>query len=986
MTKVPSGNIYDQSFSGLVTSTLVSGLPTDGSMIYVQLFTQLGATWLEADYNYTAISPNVKAAMTSPVPGATLSGQSVNFAWTAGASSGVIGFMLQVGTTQGASDLFVMPPALVTSQAVTGLPTNSSTVYVRLWTQVGPSWLSNDYTYTAAGSSYPAAITSPAPGSTLGSSSGTFSWSAGSGASAYRLQVGTTQGAGDILDQNFASSANSTTATGIQLNGATIYARLWTLLGTTWQYADYTYPTLNVGSLAALTSPALSKPLSGASVTFTWNAVSGATAYKLEVGTAPGGNDVFGQSVGLATSQAVGKIPTDGSTICVRLTTTVPGAGGSGYALYNDYTYTAAGGSAKAVMTSPAGGTTSGNSSVTFKWNPGASASSYQLDVGTAHGKIDLFSQDVGLATSQTVAGLPNDGSTIYVRLWTKEGPPLHVTSDFNDYTYSCGSTKAVLTSPAPGTVLPLMMVNGASITFSWYPGAGASSYQLDVGTAQGQNSLFSQNVGLATSQTVSGLPTDASTLYVRLWTIQGTKPNFTSQFNDYTYPLMGKAVMTTPAPGAMLGGASVTFSWTAAPGASQGTRYELDVGTAQGQGNLFSQDVGLATSQTVSGIPTDGSTVYVNLGTFLPISLGTWVSNQYTYTAGGALGTVKSGATLQQGATTPVTPAVVSATAGQTSGTTTGTGTFPTIAPVSRGSATQPTSLVPLQPAVATAPATTPVVSPVVSPVLAKGTVAPAPTATLPIAAATAGQTAAALANFPVLSGAVRTWFSSTRSKLTWQERANFTAAVAPENAVSPYAQQIAGAGWDEVSRSESGDAATGTHQFTLDYRNGQTSAHVILAQNTKQGTNLTVTLTTQFPGSSAPSLSAGTTAAPATGAASSAVDRGARDPADFPRLAGSIRTWFTSTSQKTSSQEVATYTAKCSPAAADAFYAQNLPGAGWDELMRHEDVNDATKSDQFSTKWQNAARSAVIALNGSTAGGCDVRVAITTQTAGTP
>ena len=121
----------------------------------------------------------------------------------------------------------------------------------------------------------------------------------------------------------------------------------------------------------------------------------------------------------------------------------------------------------------------------------------------------------------------------------------------------------------------------------------------------------------------------------------------------------------------------------------------------------------------------------------------------------------------------------------------------------------------------------------------------------------------------------------------------------------------------------------------------------------------------------------------APATGATSSAADRGSSDPADLPRLPGSIRSSFHSTSQTTSTQEVATYTAKCAPAAADAFYAQKLPGADWDEITRYEDVHDGTKSDQISMTWQKPARSVVIALNGSALRGTDVRVTVNTQIA---
>ena len=148
----------------------------------------------------------------------------------------------------------------------------------------------------------------------------------------------------------------------------------------------------------------------------------------------------------------------------------------------------------------------------------------------------------------------------------------------------TAGGSKAVMTSPAAGATL-----SGASVTFTWSAGSGAVAYWLDVGSAQGQGNLFGQNVGLATSQTVNGIPTDGSTIYVKLWTLLGGA----WQFNDYTYKAGGvntKAVITSPASGSTLSGASVTFTWSAASGAAA---YWLDVGSAQGQGNIFGQNVG---------------------------------------------------------------------------------------------------------------------------------------------------------------------------------------------------------------------------------------------------------------------------------------------------------------------------------------------------------------------------------------------------------
>ncbi len=88
-------------------------------------------------------------------------------------------------------------------------------------------------------------------------------------------------------------------------------------------------------------------------------------------------------------------------------------------------------------------------------------------------------------------------------------------------------STKAVLTSPAPGSRL-----SGSQATFAWSPGQGAAEYFFYVGTSKGGNNIYAASTGLNTSTTVRSLPTNGSTLYVRLWTRSGS----TWQYTDYTY------------------------------------------------------------------------------------------------------------------------------------------------------------------------------------------------------------------------------------------------------------------------------------------------------------------------------------------------------------------------------------------------------------------------------------------------------------------
>jgi hypothetical protein len=87
--------------------------------------------------------------------------------------------------------------------------------------------------------------------------------------------------------------------------------------------------------------------------------------------------------------------------------------------------------------------------------------------------------------------------------------------------------TKAQIILPVPASVL-----SGPSVNFMWSAGVGAADYYLSVGTSVGAGDIFSQNTGLATSQVVSGIPTNGSLIYVRLWTLLGS----TWQFNDYTY------------------------------------------------------------------------------------------------------------------------------------------------------------------------------------------------------------------------------------------------------------------------------------------------------------------------------------------------------------------------------------------------------------------------------------------------------------------
>ncbi len=553
---------------------------------------------------FRAAAGGTKAAMTSPAQGSTL-GSSATFVWNTG--SGVSEYYLYVGTSSGASNIYGASNGTSTSRTVSGLP-SSGTIYVRLWSLISGTWQYNDYTY-AAGGGTKAVMTSPTPGATLGSSA-TFVWTTGSGVTQYWLYVGST-GAGsyNIYD---ASNGTSTTRTVSSLpSSGTIYVRLWSYLTSGgWQYNDYTY-TAGGGSKAVMTSPTPGSTL-GSSATFVWTTGSGVTQYWLYVGsTGAGSSNIYNASNGTSTTRTVSSLPSSG-TIYVRLWSLISGVWQS-----NDYTYTAGGGT-KAVMTSPTPGSTLG-ASATFVWTTGSGVTQYWLYVGsTGAGSYNIYDASNGTSTTRTVSSLPSSG-TIYVRLWSL----ISGVWQSNDYTYTAGGgTKAVMTSPTPGSTL------GSSATFVWTTGSGVTQYWLYVGsTGAGSYNIYDASNGTSTTRTVSGLPS-SGTIYVRLWSFIGGS----WQSNDYTYSAGGggKAVMTSPTPGSTLG-SSATFVWTTGSGVTQ---YWLYVGsTGAGSYNIYDASNGTSTTRTVSGLPSSG-TIYVRLWSFIG---GSWQSNDYTYNAGGS-------------------------------------------------------------------------------------------------------------------------------------------------------------------------------------------------------------------------------------------------------------------------------------------------------------------------------------------------------------
>lgn len=175
-----------------------------------------------------------------------------------------------------------------------------------------------------------------------------------------------------------------------------------------------------------------------------------------------------------------------------------------------------------AKILSPSNGSTISNGSASFTWSPGTLADEYLIRVNRNplnFGSNDLFSTSVVGKTNVVVTGFPQDGSNVYVRLYTRSG----VAWSYTDTSYKTSVVQntekaeaAKLISPTQNTVVE------KSVTFNWNGGKLIKNYAIGVGKKLGGIEYFSaQNLASSTTSiTVDNLPQDGTTIYVTLISI----------------------------------------------------------------------------------------------------------------------------------------------------------------------------------------------------------------------------------------------------------------------------------------------------------------------------------------------------------------------------------------------------------------------------------------------------------------------------------
>lgn len=258
-----------------------------------------------------------------------------------------------------------------------------------------------------------------------------------------------------------------------------------------------------------------------------------------------------------------------------------------------------------AELTFPNHGSTLSNISQSFTWRLDTGNESW-LYLGSSAGGNDIYnSGSLGQANGADVYALPNDGRTIFLRLFYRSPGQ---SWRFLDHTFQAhtGTSAINLLSPQPGST-----ITDTRQLFTWQ-GDGINEWWMYIGSSVGGNDIYnSGNLGSVTSANLSALPHDGRTMYVRLYYRQ---TGAAWRYHDYTLGAHtgDHAIrLLSPAPGTTVTDSTQTLTWQAI-GIDQ---WWLYLGSVVGASDIYnSGNLGSTTTTTVSVIPASAQIVHVRL------------------------------------------------------------------------------------------------------------------------------------------------------------------------------------------------------------------------------------------------------------------------------------------------------------------------------------------------------------------------------------
>jgi hypothetical protein len=320
-----------------------------------------------------------------------------------------------------------------------------------------------------------------------------FRWERVAQAEAYRLQIGTRPGSGDVL--NTGETLRTWWKTSSLPASSRLYARIFTKVGGKWSSSQIQFES---AGKAMLVYPYLGASDASGYETFSWTGVTDAQAYRIDVGTRPDASDIVESGdITATTFQVKGLQP--GATLYARVSTRVNDAW-----QVDAVTFTT---SFSARLTTPASEESGLGASIA--WTTIIGAEAYALSLGTTVGEQDLLNTGQVLSNDVETPSLPA-GKEIFARISTLHG------GEWRHRDSSFTLAGAALEVPAAGTIDTATGSPGQLLT--WTTITNAEAYSMYVGTVPGAKDLAETGEVQGTSYLVKNLPA-GRTVYVSLWT-----------------------------------------------------------------------------------------------------------------------------------------------------------------------------------------------------------------------------------------------------------------------------------------------------------------------------------------------------------------------------------------------------------------------------------------------------------------------------------
>ena len=231
--------------------------------------------------------------------------------------------------------------------------------------------------------------------------------------------------------------------------------------------------------------------------------------------------------------------------------------------------------------------TVSGNK-ITVSWSKAERATSYKVYYGTSKNIADATAVSGGSGTSKAITGLKYD-TTYYI--WVKA---------INSAGESGESAREKITTPEAIPTAPVqneLTASGNSITVSWNPVEGATSYTVYYGTSTYVSNAQSIIAGDVTSTTINNLAYKKTYYTWVTATNSAGESDKSNRKNIATQEELPDAPVQN-APTAS--GNSITVSWSKAAGA---TSYTVYYNTSDSITDAEAVSAGSTTSKTITGL-----------------------------------------------------------------------------------------------------------------------------------------------------------------------------------------------------------------------------------------------------------------------------------------------------------------------------------------------------------------------------------------------